>query len=98
MQNLQPLRRLRRQLYQGTPIEVCADLQPLSHLTVPAPLTQGSLYEANANLQPLSRLCQQLYQGTPTYVAAIIPFPLHSEAYRSLYRPHSAALTNASHV
>ena len=88
------------------------NLQPLSHLTVPAlprhayvcrrhysgALTQGSLYEANADLQPLSRLCRQLYQGTPTYATGITPVPLHSGAYISLYRPHSAALTNASPV
>ena len=89
---------------------VNANLQPLRRHTPPAlprhayvchrhysgALTQGSLYEENANLQPLSRLCRQLYQGTPTYVAAIIPFPLHSGAYRSSHKPNSVAQTNAS--
>ena len=52
--NLQPLSQLRRRHYQGTPTYASADLQPLSHLTVPAPLTQGSL----------SKYVQTLFSGT----------------------------------
>ena len=41
---------LRCRRYQGTPTEEIADLQPLSHLTATAPLTQGSLYEVRTTL------------------------------------------------
>ena len=53
----------------GTLTEACANLQPLSHLTVPAPLTQGSLYGVRANLSGCP------YTGEP-----IGTYKLHSAA------------------
>ena len=69
MQDLQPLSQLRCRHYQGTPAYASADLQPLSHLTVPAPLTQGSLC-GECKLTPSVQLRRRHYQGTPTYASA----------------------------
>ena len=58
---------------------VNANLQPLSHLTVPALLRHAYMKRVQT-YNPSDGIRRQLYQGTPTYATGITPVPLHRGA------------------